>query len=130
MPSKRLLLAILGAILLLGGALAVGGVIGTPSVDDVDNTFGEVTDEQTVIETDLIVNNPNPVGIGLDSATVDYVVGMNDIDMANGSVDEVEIERGKTAIPATSNLENLPSPIGGSVTSKPVRKLPSLSMPF
>jgi len=35
-----------------------------PSVAAIDNTFGDVTNETTAIETDLVVSNPNPAGSG------------------------------------------------------------------
>ena len=106
MPSKRLILALVVGLVVLGGGLIALGVVGTPAVDDVSNTFGEVTEDETVIKTDILIENPNPIGLGLDAAEVTYSVGMNEIHMANGSVDDVSIERGETAIPAKSTLKN------------------------
>jgi len=51
------------AVLVLGGAIGGGfaaGALGVPSVAAIDNTFGDVTNETTAIETDLVVSNPNP----------------------------------------------------------------------
>ncbi len=65
--SKRraALVALLIAGAAVGGAFALG-ILGVPSVAAVDNSFGDVTNETTEVETDLTVANPNPVGVGLD----------------------------------------------------------------
>jgi len=55
------------AVLVPGGAIGGGfaaGALGVPSVAAIDNTFGDVTNETTAIETDLVVSNPNPAGSG------------------------------------------------------------------
>lgn len=67
MSSKRraalVALSVAGAA--VGGAFALG-VFGVPSVAAVDNTFGDVTNQTTEVETDLTVANPSPIGVGLD----------------------------------------------------------------
>lgn len=96
-------------ILLVGGAVAGAfavGVLGVPSVAAVDNTFGEVTNETTAIETDLVVSNPNPVGIGLDGVSVNYTVSMNDIEMAQGGKDGVSVGTGNSTLELETGLRN------------------------
>jgi len=39
-----------------------------PSVAAIDNTFGDVTNETTAIETDLVVSEPEPAGSGLTTS--------------------------------------------------------------
>ena len=106
MFTKRrvIAVAIIGAVL-LGGLVAVG-VIGTPAVDDVSNTFGAVSDEETVIETDLVIDNPNPIGITIGSASINYSVAMNEIHMATGGIEGIEVDRGQSTIPANSTMNN------------------------
>lgn len=89
----------------VGGAFAVGA-IGVPSVAGVDNTFGGVTNETTVVETDLIVSNPNPVGVGLDGVSINYTVSMNDIRMANGTREGVSVGTGNSTLGFESDLRN------------------------
>lgn len=97
------------AVLVLGGAVGGGfaaGVLGVPSVAAVDNTFGDVTNETTEIETDLVVSNPNPVGIGLDGVSVNYTVSMNDIEMAQGGREGVRVGTGNSTLGLETQLRN------------------------
>ena len=96
------LLVVAGAV---GGAFAVG-ILGVPSVAAVDNTFGEVTNETTEIRTDLVVSNPNPVGVGFDGVSVNYTVSMNDIQMARGGREGVSVGTGNSTIPLETDLRN------------------------
>jgi len=96
------LLVVAGAV---GGAFAVG-ILGVPSVAAVDNTFGDVTNETTEVRTDLVVSNPNPVGVGLDGVSVNYTVSMNDIEMAQGGREGVRVGTGNSTIPLETDLRN------------------------
>ena len=96
------LLVVAGAV---GGAFAVG-IFGVPSVAAVDNSFGDVTNETTEVETDLVVSNPNPVGIGLDGVSVNYTVSMNEIEMAQGGREGVSVATGNSTIPLETDLRN------------------------
>ncbi|WP_144920980.1 LEA type 2 family protein [Halorubrum salsamenti] len=106
--SSKLRVALLGVLVLggtVGGAFALG-VLGVPSVAAVDNTFGDVTNETTEIETDLVVSNPNPVGVGLDGVSVNYTVSMNDIEMAQGGREGVQIGTGNSTLNLETRLRN------------------------
>jgi len=82
------------------------GLIGAPAVEDVRNEFGEVNESATIIQTDLTVENPNPVGVTLGGTTVNYTVYMNDIGMATGQKEGVEIETGRSQLPFTTRMRN------------------------
>ncbi|PSQ11674.1 hypothetical protein BRC93_04535 [Halobacteriales archaeon QS_5_70_15] len=96
-------LGLLGAT--VGGAFAAG-VLGAPSVVGVENQFGEVSRETTLIETDLVVTNPNPIGVQLGGATVNYTVTMNDVEMASGYKKGLAIERGNSSLHFTTRMRN------------------------
>jgi len=96
------LLVLVGAV---GGAFAVG-ILGVPSVAAVDNTFGDVTNETTEVETDLVVSNPNPIGVGLDGVSVNYTVSMNDVEMAQGGREGVSVASGNSTVPLETELRN------------------------
>ena len=96
------LLVIVAAV---GGGFALG-ILGVPSVAAVDNTFGSVTDETTEVKTDLVVSNPNPIGVGLDRVSVNYTVSMNDIEMARGGREGVSVGTGNSTIPLETDLRN------------------------
>ena len=97
------------AVLLLGasvgGAFALG-VFGTPAVTGVDNEFAGVNETQTTIQSDLRVQNPNPIGANLGGLTVDYAVDMNGIRMAEGTKAGVDVARGNSTLPFTTYMAN------------------------
>jgi LEA14-like dessication related protein len=94
---------VLGAT--VGGAFAVG-VLGTPGVETVENRFGAVTAETTVIETDLVVHNPNPIGVTLGGASVNYTVAMNQVPLASGGREGIRMETGNTTLNFTTEMDN------------------------
>ncbi|MFB6135392.1 MAG: LEA type 2 family protein [Halobacteriaceae archaeon] len=89
----------------VGGAFAAG-VLGAPGVVGVQNRFGDVTETTTAIETNLTVNNPNPVGVRLGGTSVNYTVSMNDVQMANGSKEGIAVDRGNTSLHFTTRMRN------------------------
>ncbi|WP_075936940.1 LEA type 2 family protein [Halosegnis longus] len=89
----------------VGGASALG-VIGVPSVGTVDNSFGPVDDETTVINTDLVVVNPNPIGVRLGDSRIDYTVRMNDVPMASGNKSGLQIGSGNTTLAFSTRMDN------------------------
>ncbi|MFB6117654.1 LEA type 2 family protein, partial [Halosegnis sp.] len=106
--TSKLGIAVVGIVAvggLLGGAVALG-VVGAPSVVAVDNAFGEVTNETTVVETDLVVNNPNPVGVQLGDTSIVYTVRMNDVTMATGNKSGVAVATGNSTLAFTTRMDN------------------------
>ncbi|KAB1196589.1 MULTISPECIES: LEA type 2 family protein [Haloferax] len=89
----------------LGGAFATG-VLGAPSVEGVDNQFASVNETSTVIESEVDVENPNPISANLSGVSVDYAVYMNGLGMADGDKDGVSVGTGDTAIPLQTTLAN------------------------
>jgi LEA14-like dessication related protein len=89
----------------LVGAVAFGA-IGAPSVEGVDNGFGEVTEETTVINTNLTIYNPNPVGVQLGGTTINYTVRMNDVPMAEGGGQGLSITTGNSTEAFTTKMDN------------------------
>ncbi|GAA0658917.1 LEA type 2 family protein [Salarchaeum japonicum] len=99
------LTVVLGLGVVAGGAV-VTGVVGVPSVASMDNGFGEVTNDTTAVNTELVVHNPNPIGIRLGDTTVNYSVLMNDVTVATGSKSGFDIDTGNTSINLTTYLQN------------------------
>ncbi|WP_353633518.1 LEA type 2 family protein [Halobacterium sp. NMX12-1] len=94
-----------GLGLVVGGAF-VGGLLGVPSVEQIDNQFGEVNDTHTEVQTDLVIHNPNPVGVRLGGTSVNYTVAMNDIRMASGDKRGVGVGTGNSTVNLTTHLHN------------------------
>ncbi|WP_137287568.1 LEA type 2 family protein [Halorussus salinisoli] len=96
-------------ILTLGVVVAGGlslGVLGAPSVAGVQNSFGNVSEETTEVRTDLVVRNPNPVGVSLGGVAVSYDVTMNDVAMANGTKDGVSVGTGNSTVGFSTQMDN------------------------
>ncbi|TKX57546.1 hypothetical protein EXE44_10120 [Halorubrum sp. SS7] len=108
LTASKLRVALVGVAVVVaavGGAVALG-VLGVPSVAAVNNSFGDVTNETTVVETDLVVSNPNPVGVGLDGVSMNYTVSMNDVEMARGGREGVSVAAGNSSIAFETDLDN------------------------
>lgn len=106
--SSKLGIAVLVVVVLvgaIGGAFALG-ILGTPKVKAVNNSFAGVNETTTTIQTDLVINNPNPFGAGLSGLTVDYTIVMNELRMANGSRHGVSIGKGNTTLSFTTYMNN------------------------
>lgn len=82
------------------------GVVGAPGVVGVDNSFGPVTNETTVVNTDLVVNNPNPIGIQLGGTGVSYTVQMNTVSIAAGNKSGLDVDRGNTTLAFSTEMRN------------------------
>lgn len=65
-----------------------------------------MNDTSTAIESDLVVNNPNPVGVQLGGLSIEYAVEMNGITMATGNKKGVGVETGNSTVGFTSHLQN------------------------
>ncbi|WP_158056713.1 LEA type 2 family protein [Halorussus halophilus] len=94
------------ALVVLVGAAFGAGFLGTPSVTGTQNSFGDVTNETTVIHTNLTVENPNPLGLDLGGVTVSYEVAMNDVTMANGTKEGVALQSGTGDLHFQSQMNN------------------------
>ncbi len=106
MVSKRVVAAGLVLALLIPITMVALGVLGSPSLADMQNSFGAVDENETEIETDLVVNNPNPLGINLERLTVYHDVAMNGNPMAHGRLDGVVVSPGNSTVTVQSWLNN------------------------
>jgi LEA14-like dessication related protein len=107
LSTVKVAAAVLGVLTLsIGGAWTVG-VIGAPSVVGVENQFGAVNKSTTVIESDIVINNPNPLGVQLGGLAIDYAVEMNGVRMATGGREGVDIQgQGNSTISLTTMMQN------------------------
>ena len=102
----KLAAAVLGVVIAsLVGAVALGAV-GAPTVESVDNRFGDVTEQTTIIHTDLVVNNPNPIDIQLGNTTINYTVRMNDVPIASGNRTGLDLEQGNSTLAFQTAMNN------------------------
>jgi LEA14-like dessication related protein len=96
----------LGVVVVLVVAALVVGLLGVPSVVGAENRFGPVNESTTVVETELRVDNPNPVGVSLGRTDVNYTVYMNDVAMASGQRRGVQAPRGESTLPFRTAMDN------------------------
>ena len=104
--SRRRKAATAVVVVLLAVVALAAGLLGVPSVVAAENRFGPVNESTTVVETELTVRNPNPVGVSRGGTTVNYTVRMNDVAIAEGRKDGLSVPRGESTVPFTTAMDN------------------------
>lgn len=104
--TVRIVTTIVVALGVVVGAGFAVGLFGVPGVAAVQNSFGPVNNSTTTIHSDLVVNNPNPVGVSLGGTSINYTVFMNDVRMASGQKNGVEVGTGNSTLPFTTRMRN------------------------
>ena len=102
---STVLVLVVAAVVVVAVGVATG-VFGVPAVEETDNRIGSWNDTDTVIDTDIRVDNPNPVGISLGGVSADYEVLLNDVRMANGTKDGVSIGSGESTVSLQTRMKN------------------------
>ena len=100
-----------GAVVLVIAVGAIGvafaaGLLGVPSVAGVDNRFTGVNETTTLIETNVTVSNPNPIGLELGGLDLDYTVRLNDVALANGSKRGLSVGSGNSTLTFRTAMAN------------------------
>ncbi|QSG07682.1 LEA type 2 family protein [Halapricum desulfuricans] len=95
----------LGLIALLVTVLVATGVLAQPTVESIDSQWGEATNETTQIETQAIVDNPNPIGIP-GVVSVEYTASLNDIVLVDNEKSGIGLSPGKNTIEFTAAMDN------------------------
>lgn len=106
--SRRRILGIAGG----AGALLAGGVALTldpPRVVSVASEFGEIRDRTADVETRIVVENPNSVGLP-GAHTIGYDVALNDVGVATGVERGVRLGPGRTVVGTTATFDNTAIP--------------------
>lgn len=106
--SRRGALAVLTVvtILVLAGSALLVGILDRPTVTASESRFAGVNVSTTLIETDLRVQNPNPVGVSLGGATVNHTIAMNDIVMGTGTKRGLDVAAGNATVHLTTAIDN------------------------
>ena len=102
---RSVAVGIVGVVGVVGAAVALGW-IGAPSVAATQNTFADVNETTTTVDTSLTVRNPNPLAVRLGGVSVDYTVSMNDIGLARGEKRGVAVGTGNTTLRFESYIRN------------------------
>jgi LEA14-like dessication related protein len=90
----------------VGAAVSTGALsLQSPAVESVENEWGEVTADRTEIRTDVVVDNPNDVGVP-GVASVSYDVTMNDVTMAEGSSGRLSLSPGRNEMTLRTDIDN------------------------
>jgi LEA14-like dessication related protein len=106
---RKALVAIVALVVLIAVVIGAGlatGVLGAPGVEGIDNRFGSVNETATMIETNVTVDNPNPIGISLGGVSIDYGVYMNDVPMASGQKEGISVGTGESNVALRTRLDN------------------------
>lgn len=100
LTTKRIVTVVVAIIALFILGFGIMTVFGAPSLESMTNAWGPVDEDEVTVNTTLEVDNPNPVGLGMGVDSVDYVLVMNDVPLAEGAVGEVDLPTGTS----TTNL--------------------------
>lgn len=102
-------IGLLVVVVLLSALFAIG-VLGVPGGELADNQWGEVDNDSIEVITFVTVDNPNPFGLGSD-VDVEYDIDLQDVRLAEGSGEDIEISSGENELEFTSDLfyHNLPA---------------------
>jgi len=106
---RKALVAIAALVVLIAVVIGAGlaaGVLGAPGVEGIDNRFGSVNETATMIETNVTVDNPNPIGVSLGGLSIDYGVSMNDVPMASGQKEGISVGTGESSVALRTRLDN------------------------
>jgi len=104
----RLRLAAVVCLVLAGsvGGAFVLGVVGVPAVETVENRFTGVSEDTTTVGTGMTVSNPNPIGVQFGGTEIAYTVSMNDVAIASGAREGLELHRGNTTLQFDTRMRN------------------------
>lgn len=99
--------AVVGVVVLLGlvGAGVAVTTFEQPTVEGSEYAWGEVTDATTEIQTEVVVNNPNPVGLP-GVVDLSYTAKLNDVTLATGQRSGVGFGTGTNTIDLTTEMQN------------------------
>ncbi len=102
----RLVVTVVFVLVVAIGSAVAAGVIGIPSLESIDNEFGDVDEEQTEILTEMSVDNPNPIGVASADVDATYVVSVNDVEMADGGGTGIALEPGLATESFRTQMQN------------------------
>ncbi len=92
--------------LVLGGLVAAGVVdVAPPTVESADSEWGQVDENATTLRTEVVVDNPNPVGFP-GVLSLEYAASMNDVMLVRGEEGGVGLSSGETTIELTDEMDN------------------------
>ena len=100
-----LLVVVLLLVASVAGAFAFG-FLGVPSVVSSESRFANVNESTTTIRTEIVVENPNPIGLDRDNATITRAIQMNGILMAQGTRRGVSLPLGTSTRTITTRTDN------------------------
>ncbi|QCJ48137.1 LEA type 2 family protein [Haloprofundus sp. MHR1] len=103
--SGRIAVVLVAVTVALVVASALG-FVDAPEVTEISNRIVAVDNDTTTIETNVTVRNPNPLGVSIDGATIDYGVRMNDVPMASNRKNGLRIGRGNTTLSFRTEMRN------------------------
>jgi len=105
--KKRRIIGII--FLLFIGIIIVGfitGILTIPSIKNISNRWGNISDDATEIISSITIENNNPFKITIPRVKVDYTLKMNNIEMAHGEIQNINLQKGDTTIEVISYLDN------------------------
>jgi LEA14-like dessication related protein len=106
--TKVLIAAVLVVLVVLASVVEAFefGFFGVPNVVSSESRFAGVNERTTTIRTEVVLDNPNPVGLDRDNATLTHAIRMNDVPMASGTERGVSLPPGNSTRTITTYMDN------------------------
>ena len=110
-PTRRnaaiALAAVVGVLLVASAAVAVA--FDEPRVEGTESQFETVGQDESTVDTRIVLRNPNDVAVpgGVD---LDYTVFLNDVAVARGTEEDVEVDPGRNTVETTATFDNTKIP--------------------
>ncbi|RZV11731.1 LEA14-like dessication related protein [Natrinema hispanicum] len=107
MVRRRTGAVVLLVVFLIVATVAYGVLtVGRPQVESVDNDWGTVTADRTEVETQLTVDNTLLLRVGGPAADISYTVSMNDIEVATGEKNRINLGGDEKTVAVSTWLDN------------------------
>lgn len=102
-----IILILIIAIIIIG---FLTGFLTIPSITSISNRWGNVTNNTTEIISSITIENKNPFSIIIPRVEVNYTLKMNNIKMAYGKIEKINLKKGDSTIEVSSYLDNTKIP--------------------
>lgn len=104
--THKIAIGLVVLLVVVGG----GGVAATqtepPTVETVESEWGTISEDSSEIITQIVVENPNPIGLPVGNLDITYVVLMNDIQVAEGAIENAKLGPGTNTLEGTAAIDN------------------------
>lgn len=104
--SHKMLVALIIVFLVVSAVFLVALTLERPRVTAIDNDWGTVTENRTEIETRMTIKHPRILELSETLANVEYTVSLNDVEIAHGQKQAVQLSEEQNVITVSTWANN------------------------